>query len=176
MVSCDPIYQFTAQQIETRIDETYDVVYDQVLQNKQGFIWETIPSPEALGRVRMAAMRAFLSDYRRGRAQGRYLAATLPALSFGRQQFDLALCSHFLFLYTDQLSRAFHRRAVKELCRVAKEVRVFPLLNLGRNVSPYVEDVVQDARQAGLGVEIRRVPYEFQRGGNEMLRIGQEVT
>ena len=78
-------------------------------------------------------MRAFLDDYVRGRTQGRYLAASLPDLPFGGGQFDLALCSHFLFLYTDQLSCAFHRQAVRELCRVAREVRIFPLLDLGRN-------------------------------------------
>jgi hypothetical protein len=176
MVSCDPLYQFTARQIETRIDETYGVVFEQVLQDERGFVWETIPSPEALGRVRMAAMRAFLADYPCGRTQGRYLAASLPTLPFGRQRFDLALCSHFLFLYTEQLTRAFHCRAVKEMCRVAKEVRVFPLLDLSRNVSPYVDAVVQEARQAGLLAEVRRVPYEFQRGGNEMLRIWTEAT
>ena len=176
MVSCDPIYQFSARQIETRIDETYDVVYEQMLQNIEGFVWKTIPSPKALGRARMDAMRAFLDDYAHGRDEGRYVAASLPALPFGRWQFDLVLCSHFLFLYTGQLTRAFHRQAAKELCRVAREVRIFPLLDLGRKVSPYVEEVVQDARRAGLFAEVRRVPYEFQRGGNEMLRIWTEAS
>jgi SAM-dependent methyltransferase len=175
VVSCDPIYQFTARQIETRIDETYDVVFKQTIQNREGFVWESIPSPEALGRVRMAAMRAFLSDYEGGKAEGRYLAASLPQLPFDGGQFDLALCSHFLFLYTEQRSCDFHQQAVQEMCRVAREVRVFPLLDLARNVSPYVEAVVQDARSAGLGAKVRRVPYEFQRGGSEMLRIWTEV-
>ena len=121
-------------------------------------------------------MRAFLGDYARGGQEGRYVAAGLPSLPFGRQQFDLALCSHFLFLYTGQLTCAFHRQAAKEMCRVAREVRIFPLLDLGRNVSPYVDAAVQDARQAGLSAETRRVPYEFQRGGNEMLRIWTEAS
>jgi hypothetical protein len=120
-------------------------------------------------------MRAFLADYACGSAQGRYVAASLPRLPFVSRQFDLALCSHFLFLYTDQLGSTFHRQAARELYRVAGEVRIFPLLDLGRNLSPYVDAIVQDARQSGLEAEIRRVPYEFQRGGNEMLRIWTEA-
>jgi hypothetical protein len=60
------------------------------------------------------------------------------------------------------------------MCRVAREVRVFPLLDLGGRASPYVDAVLQDARQGGLQVEICLVPYEFQKGGNKMMRIWSE--
>ena len=45
--------------------------------------------------------------------------------------FDLALCSHLLFLYTDHLDAAFHIAAVQELLRVAGEVRIFPAADPG---------------------------------------------
>src|SRR5262245_41536021 len=139
VVSCDPIYQYSTDEIRRRIDQTYEVILQQTRQNQHEFVWEAIPSVEELGRVRMAAMQEFLTDYPEGVRQGRYLAAELPSLPFGNHEFDLALCSHLLFLYSDQLGKAFHHASVLELARVAKEVRVFPLLALGGVPSPFVE-------------------------------------
>jgi hypothetical protein len=54
---------------------------------------------------------------------------------------------------------------------VAKEVRIFPLLALGATPSPFVEPLAHGLSQSGLAVSIEPVPYEFQRGGNRMMRI-----
>lgn len=116
-------------------------------------------------------MSNLLADYETGRCEGRYVAAELPNLPFGDASFDLALCSHFLFLYSTQLGEPFHRTATRELCRVAREVRVFPLLTLGATPSPFVETVADNLAGMGLAVSIEPVPYEFQRGGNKMMRI-----
>ena len=172
VVSCDPLYQFSGGQIQQRIDETAPEVLEQARRNAHEFVWdEVIPDIEALKRVRMTAMSAFLDDYDLGRAEGRYLDAGLPSLGFADDAFDLALCSHFLFLYSQQLDEAFHVQSMRELCRVAREVRVFPLLALGGQVSPYVAAVRDLLRRDGRRVTIERVPYEFQRGGNEMMRV-----
>ncbi|MEW5803278.1 MAG: SAM-dependent methyltransferase [bacterium] len=171
VVSCDPLYQFTAKQIEGRINETYNRVMEQTVQNKDNFIWDTIQSVEELGKVRMEAMRKFLADYDQGKGDGRYLIAELPALPFSEMQFDLALCSHFLFLYTGQLSLEFHQNSILEMCRVAREVRIFPLIDLCLTKSPYVEAILPELGQCGFEVKIEKVAYEFQRGGNEMMRI-----
>jgi hypothetical protein len=58
-----------------------------------------------------------------------------------------------------------------ELCRVAEEVRIFPLLELGSRKSRYSELVLNILEQQGYSVEILPVEYEFQKGGNEMLRV-----
>ena len=92
-------------------------------------------------------------------------------LPFADRAFDLALCSHFLFLYSQQHDEAFHVASMRELCRVAREVRVFPLLALGALTSPHVGAVREAMTKDGLVVTVERVPYEFQRGGNEMLRV-----
>lgn len=55
--------------------------------------------------------------------------AVLP-LERGSGKFDIALSSHFLFFYSAQLSAEFHLQALREMLRVAREVRVFPLLAL----------------------------------------------
>jgi hypothetical protein len=65
----------------------------------------------------------------------------------------------------------FHQAALREMCRVALEVRVFPLLALGGERSSYVESSVLDLLKTGHDVSIETVPYEFQRGGNQMMRV-----
>ena len=171
VVSCDPIYKFNADHIKSRIDATYDDVLDQTRIHPSNFVWSSIQSIEELGRIRMAAMLTFLEDYERGGKGGRYLAAQLSALPFKDASFDLALCSHFLFLYSGHLSLSFHRHAITEMCRVARQVRIFPLIDLDLRPSPYVGQLMIELRETGFTVSIETVPYEFQRGGNKMMRI-----
>ena len=176
VVSCDPIYRYDVDQLRSRIAATYDEILEQTRRNAGEFVWTTIHSVDELGRVRMAAMNEFLDDYPTGRAEGRYIDAELPNLPFSDSSFDLALSSHFLFLYTTQLGEAFHRAAIREMCRVAREVRIFPLLALGAIASALVEPLMGELREQGFTASIDDVPYEFQRGGNKMMRIRRTLT
>jgi hypothetical protein len=177
VVSCDPVYGFEKSQIQERITATYDQIIEETRRNAHDFVWDRgIRTPEELGHVRMAAMRVFLDDYDLGKAAGRYVEAQLPILPFPDAAFDLALCSHFVFLYSSQLGEAFHRSAVREMCRVATEVRVFPLLALSGHRSPFVDLCVQDMRDIGYDASLETVPYEFQRGGNQMMRMTRRIS
>ncbi|HEY7449435.1 MAG TPA: hypothetical protein VH702_14870 [Vicinamibacterales bacterium] len=171
VISCDPLYRFTGTQIRERIAATRDQIVDQTRQNLAEFVWRDIQSVEELETVRMRAMDAFLEDFDQGLRDGRYVDAELPTLPFRDHSFELAICSHFLFLYSDHLGAPFHRDAILELARVAREVRVFPLLELGGQQSPYVVGIGDDLRRAGYHVSIEEVPYEFRRGANQMMRI-----
>jgi SAM-dependent methyltransferase len=171
VVSVDPLYRFSAGEIRRRITETSETVLDQVRARQGDYVWKSIVSVEHLGAVRMLAMERFLADFEDGRRAGRYIAAALPSLPFADQQFDLALSSHFLFLYSGQLSARFHVDAIQEMLRVAHEVRVFPLLTLDGSRSPHVAAVCGRFRSKGFRLAIKPVPYEFQRGACEMLVI-----
>lgn len=171
VISCDPIYQLTAAQIQERIAATYENVISQTWQNQERFLWTEISSPDELGQLRLAAMNDFLADYERGKADGRYLMAELPELPFEPRSFDLALCSHFLFLYSDNLSLTFHQQAIVEMCRVATEVRIFPLLTYNGATSPFVEPLTQHLSTEGYQISIEETPYEFQRGGDKMMKV-----
>jgi hypothetical protein len=171
IISIDPIYQFDTVQIKSRIVETYEIVLEQLRQNQQDYVWETILTVEKLGEIRMAAMELFLRDYDSGKNDRRYIAGELPLLPFENAQFDLALSSHFLFLYSEHLSAEFHLQALQEMLRVANEVRVFPLVTLKGQPSPHLTGVLQALQTQGFCSEIRRVPYQFQRGANQMLLI-----
>lgn len=171
IVSVDPIYIYDVDRLRRRVAETYKTVIAQTRVNRDAFVWENISSVEELGRVRMTAMEAFLADFAIGKQEGRYIAGKLPFLPFKQGAFDLALSSHFLFLYSDHLSAEFHFHAIREMLRVAREVRVFPLLTLGGALSPYLSFVMEQLIADGFSLEIKPTPYEFQRGGNEMLVI-----
>jgi len=99
VVSCDPIYVFTGPQIRSRVEGTRDRMVEFTRQHHDTFTWRHIKSPEEMGAVRLAAMERFLADYESGMRDGRYVAAGLPKLPFADDAFDLALCSHLLFLY-----------------------------------------------------------------------------
>lgn len=174
IVSVDPAYAFSAAEIQKRISETYDLVLEQTRKNQDEFLWDKITSVEELGRLRMAAMTSFLKDFEQGKAEGRYVAGSLPHLPFKHQEFALALCSHFLFLYSEQLSEEFHCTAIRELCRVAQEVRIFPLLELGAKESRHLKAVLAGLGKEDYHLEIKNVAYQFQKGGNKILICRQD--
>ena len=177
VISCDPVYQFSAEEIARRIQETYQTVIDGVKANIDDFLWNNFESPHQLGEVRMKAMQEFLEDFPSGLQQGRYMTAELPILPFDNHQFDLALCSHFLFSYSHLLSEEFHLESLIEMCRVAKEVRVFPLLqSFSKQESELLNPVIAELKNRSFRVEIQEVSYEFQKGGNKMLRVSKKSS
>jgi SAM-dependent methyltransferase len=171
VISIDPIYQFSGAQIEQRFLETVDDVIAQINATPNDWIWYYHRNSEDLRRNRVEAMQRFLQDYQLGRATNRYRIASLPTLPFPDHEFDLALCSHLLFLYSDLLSLEFHLNSILELCRVAREVRIFPLLTLAIKRSPYIDSLRQHLDHLGITTAIETVQYELQKGGNEMMRI-----
>jgi hypothetical protein len=175
VVSADPLYRFSVDDIRARIDATRDHLIVEARRNAHRFVWDRIHSPEVLGRVRTAAMERFLADFPNGLVKGRYVDQSLPELKFKRGQFDIALCSHFLFLYSHHFSLDFHVRSIMELCRVATEVRIFPLLHMRGESSQHLQPAIQQLAGMGISANVERVDYEFQCGGNQMLRVVRSV-
>jgi len=171
VVSIDPCYIFTAAQLRSRIAEVYDEIMPQTRLNEEKYIWESIPSVDALGKIRMSAMEKFLSDYEKGKEEGRYIEASLPAVNFQENQFELALCSHYLFLYSEHVSLEEHIKSLVELCRVAKEIRVYPLLALNGDISPHLSMVMSELKSLNISVSLVGTKYQFQKGATQMLVV-----
>lgn len=169
--SIDPIYQINAKEIEKRIEETFHNVIDQTKKNQEKFIWTKIKDVDELGRIRMSAMKEFLMDFEKGKKEKRYIYAELPNLPFLDDQFDIALSSHFLFLYSDNLTYDFHLQAINGMLRVSKEVRIFPILDVNAKTSPYLNKIIGYYRNKNISIEEIKVDYEFQKNGNKMLKI-----
>lgn len=171
IVSLDPIYAFRADEIEKQFYANVDRIIAQVKASPEDWVWSYHRSPERLRENRINVLKTFIADYEIGKKEGRYIIGELPRLAFANDQFDLALCSHFLFLYSDHLSYEFHRTSIYEMLRVAKEVRVFPLLTLMLEKSYYLEPLIEDLESHGFIVRAHTVGYELQRGGNQMLQV-----
>ena len=170
VVSVDPIYTFSADEIRSRVEAVFDDMIGQTAANAQDFTWgRGVADLDDLVDKRRTAMELFLGDYEAGRRDGRYRPDGLPRLPLADRTFDIALCSHLLFLYGEQLSARFHLDALVELCRVAREVRVFPLLELGSVASRHLDPVRRELAAIGITTAVVTVEYEFQRGGHQLL-------
>ena len=169
VTSCDPVYEFQAEEIRRRIDDVYPDIMAKMQQGADSYTWDSLGSVEKLGEVRMKAMSRFLSDFDAGYRQERYVPASLPSLPFSDSEFDLALCSHYLFLYSDHVDGAAHLASMRELCRVASEVRVFPVVSLDGRISKHLEQVMTALFADGIDISLQPVSYRFQKGATEML-------
>jgi len=108
VMSCDPLYGASAQEIQRRIEETYPTMMEQLRQNQHDYLWETIP-----------------------------------------------------------------RQALTELCRVAGEVRIFPIIDMAGRRSSYVDSLTAECISRGFETTLVTVRYEFRKGANQMLRISR---
>ncbi len=91
----------------------------------------------------------------------------LPFVDF---TFDLALSAHYLFNHPVDDDIELHFRVLRELARVAKEVRIYPLEQAGQ-LSPLVGPVLLELQHDNFGVEVRQVGSGSQSSSNVMLRI-----
>ena len=171
ITSIDPIYQFNGEEIKQRFDAVVDNIIGQVIATPNNWVWSYHKNPQDLKANRIKALKSFLADYQQGKSESRYLAQELPKLNFSDRQFYLALCSHFLFLYSAQLDYNFHIASIEEMLRVSQEVRIFPLLTLMQKVSPYLDKAIAHFNNLNYVVSIAKIPYELQPGANKMLVI-----
>lgn len=170
VTSFDPIYQFSKEELEQRIEEVRITVMQQMKENMDNYVWTHIKSLEELESLRMSAMKLFLDDFDCGKAEKRYIFHTLPAkLPYEENTFDIGLSSHFLLMYTD-LGYDFHIKAMTEMLRVCREIRIFPIVDLDANMTDLIGNVI-DYFQKHYHIEILKTEYEFQKGDNRMLII-----
>jgi hypothetical protein len=133
------------------------------------YLWDFYGDIEGHRAMRKTSAALFTSDIEVH--PERYTPASLPFLPFEDRQFDLVLSSHFLFTYADRLDQEFHFQALVELYRVCRhEVRVFPLLDQGgHSLDAMTRALLELLLLQGIEAKVCDVPYEFQRGGNQML-------
>jgi SAM-dependent methyltransferase len=173
VTAADPIYAFSGGDIRRRFEETAIAMRAGMRAASYRFNWNFYGSEEQVHRRRRDALELFIADFER-LGERRYVPASLPNLPFADGAFSLALSSHFLFLYGDELDGAFHLAAVREMMRVAREVRIFPLVNLDGRPSSHLPVVIRDLEREGFEPELVPVPFEFQIGATQMLRVRRE--
>jgi SAM-dependent methyltransferase len=170
VVAVDPAYALPRSALADRTREDLDRGNAIAADFPDRFTWRWHGSPQRRTAVRQRAMARFVTDVIV--SPRRYVAGQLPQLPFRPGSFDLALCSHLLFTWADQLGRDWHAAAVVELARVAAEVRIFPTVVQGAGEPvPFWDALMGDLERAGLDARLRTVEYEFQVGADQMLVV-----
>lgn len=170
IISVDPAYAMPQDQLQAYFTTGFNNFIEQIQASPSHFVWQDYHSLNNFAKLREKMLRDFIADFEIGKSEGRYIANALPKLNFTDQQFELALCSYFLFT-THENDVDFHVNAITELCRVAGEARIFPLLNSQCEPSALIAPVILTLQQQNYGVEVKEVAYEFEKGGNAMLRV-----
>lgn len=170
-VAADALFDLQPETLMEKGRADLDHVLERVRFVPHLYVWDEFGGIEDLRQARIKALSAFANDFPAGRTGGHYRKVLLPELPFADGEFSLLLSGHFLFTYGDRLDFDFHVASLQEMLRVSSEVRVFPLVGL--DVRPYnrLGDVMSALEAARYRTEIRKVPYEFQRGSNHMLRL-----
>lgn len=169
VTSGDAIYNLSFDAMQVFAEKLFQANQDnlraqpQLLQDAAAGFEETLSAWEMHKAL-------FLADYAKGISEKRYQSVLMPHLPYQDHQFQLALCSDYVFHRFAQ-NDCTPENVVAELCRVAEEVRVFPLLDDAGDVAASLGPLMLEMQQNNYGIEIRQVPFEVLKGGNAMLRI-----
>ncbi|WP_020391572.1 class I SAM-dependent methyltransferase [Kribbella catacumbae] len=170
-VAVDPAYEMPTAELVDTVRRSLPAGSQIVDQHAASFVWNWYGDPARKDELRIEAADRFLQDV--SIAPERYVAGSLPELPFEDGQFDLVLCSHLLFTWSDKYDQDWHLAALKELVRVSRsEVRIFPLVQQGAGEPVlYLPDLLKAL--SPVRSEIRKVPYEFQVGADQMLVLNR---
>lgn len=171
VVSVDTLYEMDKTALTHYLDKVSETMQKKLEQNKEKFIWSNKTTLNELIKTRQQGIKKFLSDFEKGQKEKRYVGDKMKWLPFANRTFQLALCSHFLFGYRDHFDLNDHITVIRELSRIADEIRIFPLIDSQGEISSLVGPILLALQQQQVGVEVREVPYQFQKKGNAMMRI-----
>lgn len=171
VVSCDPLFSLDKAALEGEVSSIFEEMLVRIRNEQDKFDFSHYGSLDDLVVYRRQGMAEFFNDYKKGKDEKRYLSTADETLSFSDFEFDFALCSHYLFAKLSNQDVDFNLRVIRELARVAKEVRIFPLIDRFGEPSPFLGPVLLGLQQAGYGMEVREVKYYLQPKGNAMLRV-----
>lgn len=167
VVGIDPAYARSRAALAERARADRAANVAQLRAKPDLFEWSFYDDLETRAGYLERASQRFLADY----PAEPYVAGALPELPVHDDAVRLALSANLLFLYDDRLSLEFHTAALRELCRVASEVRIFPLASLDRTRSAHVEPCLKRLQAAGYDARLVEVDYEFQPGATTALVV-----
>jgi hypothetical protein len=171
-VACDPLFSAPIEELVNRAESDIEYVMARLSKVTHLYEWEHYTSVEAVRENRTRGLLGFEKDYTSGIAQKRYIKAALPHLPFINRSYDLVLSAHFLFIYSDKFDYKFHLESTLELCRVSsREVRIYPLQGLDAKPYEYIDRLFSDLGEREIVAEAVKVPFEFLKGSNQMLRL-----
>lgn len=170
-VSCDPLFVLDKDTLNSKSVMIFAQMVDEVRKEQQQFDFSEYGGLDKLIEHRKKGMSEFFADYEQGKAEGRYYGVTDYHLPYPDFSFDYALSAHYLFADLEEQTVEFHLNTIRELARVASEVRIFPLIDREGNTSELVGPVLLQLQKEGYGAEVREVNYHLHKAENAMLRV-----
>ncbi|MEU6586861.1 hypothetical protein [Nocardia sp. NPDC046763] len=172
VTSVDPIYAWPPQELSAVVTAEIERGVRRSATAPELYDFSWAGGVERYIARRQRAAQSFLTDFiaeRDGGGSTNYVAGSLPSLGFPDRSFGLALVPNLLFAYSNLFDRSWHRASVRELIRVADEVRIHPITDTAG--SPYGQlDVLRDELAAdGISTRIAHVPCRLRRGTEETL-------
>lgn len=95
--SIDPIYIFSAKQIQQRVLAVVDPIIDQIKATPDDWVWNYHRSPDDLKQHRLQVAARFCADFEQGKAEHRYTPGELPHLNIQDGQSSWAYAPTFCF-------------------------------------------------------------------------------
>lgn len=170
VTATDIAYYHPVTELENKGLQDIEHAMEHVEKVQNNHVWDYFKSINELQRNRIQALTECVRDMRQ--TPGRYVPAILPQLPFLDNEFELTLSGHLLFMYAARLDYDFHVQTIQELMRVTqKEIRIFPLVDLSSRRYEYLDKILEFIHAQGWTTEEIKVPYEFQKDANTMLKI-----
>jgi hypothetical protein len=160
VTSLDPLYAQDKHAIERLIEQQRRLLQDPKDSEMAKQTWERFT----------IASQLFCDDYALGQESGRYVAwSPGQKLPFADHSFSLALCSHWLFKQPLSLIEVID--CIDELCRVAGEVRIFPLVNAQSQTHHFLGHVMANYQSRRYTISCVAVDFNTHETGGAMLCI-----
>lgn len=171
MTSCDPWFALDASALEKKVTADVEQAIRDMKHTLQRYDFRTYGTVDALIEKRRNGIATCLADYDKGRTEKRYLPTQKGLLPFDDDSFDLALSADCFFTGAPDQTVDTHLEQIKALAYVAKEVRIYPLVEKNGQPSLLLGPVLLGLQQGNFAVEIREVDYHLQCGSYAMLRV-----
>lgn len=171
VVSGDSLYGLSFEQMQQKSVELFEANEDSLRSHLNWLKENDEKSIEMILKNWRDSEKQFLDDYRAGQSEGRYQNVSLPKLPFKDHEFDLAICTNLIFHTMAMINGNSTEDLVAELCRVAVEARIFPLLNEKGEMPEKLGMLMLNLQQQNYALEVREVPYKQHKGANAMLRV-----
>lgn len=169
MTSCDALFRLDKEALKAvvhaRLEEQSRLVSSSDTASYQ------LTDLKALIEKRQQGLAIFFADYNAGCMQKRYVAVKSDVLPFNDFLYDLALSTHLLFQQTDESQVPQLLQQIKELTRVAREVRIAPLMDSDGHPTPLLGPILLGLQEGQYGVEVRKVTHDVIYHHNAMIRV-----
>lgn len=171
ITTCSDVYGSDKETLQTKASKEVKQAIDFIKANPDRFNSSVIDTPEKYQLFLQENLKMFFKHYNEAKTRRLYSSEALPEIAFGNHQFDLAICPHFIFNGNPIFSEKFQLNCIQELCRVAKECRIFPALDSAGHTPVHLASLREKLTEIGFNSSIETVDYQLQKKGNMMLKV-----